>query len=176
DLIPEQKIKGLSHGQRVKANLLLVLARRPKLLVLDEPTTGLDPVARQETLRELMDVMMDEDRSILFSSHNTQDIEQLSDKITFIDRGRVVNSKDKETFLEEWRRVRIEIDSEKDLNSINHLVDVKRSGRVAVVTTNKFNESFIQLLKGFGASISSVESLSLEEIFVAEVFSSRGGE
>jgi ABC-2 type transport system ATP-binding protein len=56
----EQKIKGLSHGQRVKSTLLLVLARRPRLLVLDEPTTGLDPVARHEILRELTAVMNDE--------------------------------------------------------------------------------------------------------------------
>lgn len=84
----EQKIKGLSYGQRVKAALLLVIARRPKLVVLDEPTTGLDPVARHEILRELSDVMADEDRSILFSSQNTQDVEQISDCIMFIDRGR----------------------------------------------------------------------------------------
>src|ERR1700685_1427150 len=55
----EQKIKGLSHGQRVKATLLLVLARKPKLLVLDEPTTGLDPVARHEIMRELTSAMAD---------------------------------------------------------------------------------------------------------------------
>jgi ABC-2 type transport system ATP-binding protein len=73
----EQKIKGLSHGQRVKATLLLVFARRPKLLVLDEPTTGLDPVARHEILRELTAVMIEDGRSILFSSHNTQDVEQI---------------------------------------------------------------------------------------------------
>jgi ABC-type Na+ transport system ATPase subunit NatA len=64
--------------------LLLVLARRPRLLVLDEPTSGLDPVARHEMLAELMDVLKDEERSILFSSHNTLDIEQISDQITFI--------------------------------------------------------------------------------------------
>ena len=93
----EQKIKGLSHGQRVKSTLLLVLARRPKLLVLDEPTTGLDPVARHEILRELTAVMADEGRSILFSSHNTQDVEQISDQITFIDRGRIIDSMDKES-------------------------------------------------------------------------------
>jgi len=75
DLKPQQKIKGLSHGQRVKAALLLSLARRPRLLVLDEPTTGLDPVARQEVLAELMAVLADEDRTILFSSHNTLDVE-----------------------------------------------------------------------------------------------------
>lgn len=66
DLNPRQKIKGLSHGQRVKSALLLILARRPRLLVLDEPTTGLDPVARREVLGELMEVLADERRTILF--------------------------------------------------------------------------------------------------------------
>ena len=104
----EQKIKGLSHGQRTKSTLLLVLARRPKLLVLDEPTTGLDPVARHEILRELTAVMTDEGRSILFSSHNTQDVEQISDQITFIDRGHIIDSMDKEAYLDRWRRLRPE--------------------------------------------------------------------
>jgi ABC-2 type transport system ATP-binding protein len=107
----EQKIKGLSHGQLVKSALLLVLARKPKLLVLDEPTTGLDPVARHEILRELTNVMADEGRSILFSSHNTQDVEQISDRITFIDRGRIIDSMDKETYLDRWRRLRLEVPS-----------------------------------------------------------------
>ena len=87
NLHPEQLVKSLSHGERTKAALLLVLARRPRLLLLDEPTTGLDPVARHEILDELMDVVRDERRAILFSSHNTQDVEQISDQITFIDRG-----------------------------------------------------------------------------------------
>src|SRR5687767_11678260 len=104
DLRPEQRMKGMSHGQQVKASLLLALARRPRLLILDEPTTGLDPVARHEVIRELMDVMQDDRRSVLFSSHNTKDVEQISDQITFIDRGRIIESRDKETFLEGWRR------------------------------------------------------------------------
>ena len=91
--------------------LLLVLARRPRLLMLDEPTTGLDPVARHEVLRELTDVMRDDRRSVLFSSHNTQDVEQISDQITFIDRGRIIDSRDKETFLDRWRRIRVELPS-----------------------------------------------------------------
>src|SRR5690606_11765054 len=94
-----QRVKGLSHGERVKVQLLLALARRPRLLVLDEPTSGLDPVARHEVLAELMTVLEDERRGILFSSHNTQDVEQISDRITFIDRGRIIESSDKEAFL-----------------------------------------------------------------------------
>src|SRR5246127_4517993 len=90
DLKPQQKIKGLSHGQRVKGALLLSLAREPRLLVLDEPTTGLDPVARREVLSELTAVLADEHRTIFFSSHNTLDVEQISDRIAFIDRGRMI--------------------------------------------------------------------------------------
>jgi len=93
DLKTDHRIKALSHGQRVKAALLLVLARRPKLLILDEPTSGLDPVVRHEVIGELMEVLADEERSILFSSHNTQDVEQISDTIAFVDRGRLIETK-----------------------------------------------------------------------------------
>ena len=105
DLRPQQKLGGFSHGQRVKALLLLVFARHPRLLLLDEPTTGLDPVARGEVLEALADVLRDEQRSVLFSSHNTADIEQIADSITFLHGGRIVAAQDKETFLERWRRV-----------------------------------------------------------------------
>ncbi len=84
----EQNARSLSLGEHVKAALLLALARRPRLLILDEPTTGLDPVARHEVISEFMDVLRDDSRSILFSSHNTVDVERISDRITFIDRGR----------------------------------------------------------------------------------------
>ena len=70
-LIQQQVVKGLSHGQRVKAMLLLILARHPKLLILDEPTNGLDPVAKHEILTELMRVVEDDTRTILYSSHNS---------------------------------------------------------------------------------------------------------
>ena len=111
-LNPEQRVKGLSHGQRVKALLLLILARRPPLLILDEPTTGLDPVARHEVLTELMRVVEDEDRTILFSSHNTQDVEKLCDSITFIDRGQVIASRGRDELLDQWRRVRLQAPAE----------------------------------------------------------------
>src|SRR5215468_12344009 len=134
----EQKIKGLSHGQRVKATLLLVFARRPKLLVLDEPTTGLDPVARHEILRELTAVMVEDGRSILFSSHNTQDIEQVSDQITFIDRGRIIDSMDKELYLDRWRRLRLEAPAGIKLPALPGIIDVRQDGRLAVATTNDY--------------------------------------
>jgi ABC-2 type transport system ATP-binding protein len=169
----EQKVKGLSHGQRVKAALLLVLARRPRLLVLDEPTTGLDPVARQEILRELMARMADEECSILFSSHHTQDVEQISDLITFIDRGRVLDSFDKETYLDRWRRLRLEVPAGVTVPALPGVITVKQQGRIAIATANAFEPDLPIAYESTGARVQRVENMTLEEIFVANVEHSR---
>lgn len=169
----EQKIKGLSHGQRVKGTLLMVLARKPKLLVLDEPTTGLDPVARHEILRELTAVMAEDGRSILFSSHNTQDIEQISDQITFIDRGRIIDSMDKEMYLDRWRRLRLEVPHGVDLPALPGIVGIKREGSLAVATANAYVPDLAHAYESSGARVQRIENMTLEEIFVANVEHSR---
>jgi ABC-2 type transport system ATP-binding protein len=172
-LLAEQKIKGLSHGQRVKSALLLVLARKPKLLVLDEPTTGLDPVARHEILRELTEVMADEGRTVLFSSHNTHDVEQISDRITFIDRGRIIDSMDKETYLDRWRRLRLEVPSGIELPVLPGIIGVRQEGRLAVATANAFEPNLANAYENSGAIVQRIETMTLEEIFVANVARSR---
>ncbi|MEM7706444.1 MAG: ABC transporter ATP-binding protein [Pseudomonadota bacterium] len=173
DLRQEQKLKGFSHGQRVKAGLLLALARRPKLLVLDEPTTGLDPVARKEVLNELLEVLADERRAVLFSSHNTQDVEQVSDMITFIDRGRIIDSQDKETFLEKWRRVRFRAADEIREKDLSGVVEFHHRGQLGSVVTDRFEPAMTERLTHLGAEVQGVEPMTLEEIFVAEVEASR---
>jgi ABC-2 type transport system ATP-binding protein len=175
DLRAEQKIGGLSHGQRVKASLLLVLARRPRLLVLDEPTTGLDPVARHEILRELVAVVQDESRSVLFSSHHTQDIEQISDRITFIDRGRIIDSLDKETYLDRWRRLRLEVPTGVELPALPGITQLKQDGHVAVATANAFDPGLAMAYESVGVRVQRIETMTLEEIFVLKVAQSREG-
>ena len=169
ELRPKQQLRRFSHGESVKAMLLLALARRPKLLVLDEPTTGLDPVARYDLLEEFMDIIRDEDRTILFSSHNTQDIEQISDQITFIDQGRIIESRDKETFLERWRRIRLEVAEEASLPSFDSVIDVQRSGRTAVATANGYEPAIADRYRQAGALVHAIEPMTLEEIFIANV-------
>ncbi|MEO5821057.1 MAG: ABC transporter ATP-binding protein [Vicinamibacteraceae bacterium] len=168
-----QAIKALSHGERVKATLLLALAHRPRLLLLDEPTTGLDPVARHEVLAELMDAVQDERRAILFSSHNTQDVEQISDAITFLDRGRIIESKDKETFLDSWRRVHLELPVSGAAPDLPGAVDTTVSGRTAVITTRTYTPDVHGACERTGAVIRDVQRMTLEEIFVATVMSNR---
>lgn len=176
DLKAEHPVKGLSHGQRVKAALLLALARRPRLLVLDEPTTGLDPVARHEVLAALMEALMDESRTILFSSQNTLDVEQISDQICFIDRGRIIESGDKESFLDRWRRVRLDVPPDVTLPAQMGAIPspvASRSGRLTAVITKSFDQGMTDAYQAAGARVLSVEPMTLEEIFVANVLSNR---
>lgn len=174
-LIPQQKAKRLSHGDRIKTLLLLALAHRPKLLILDEPTTGLDPIARQDILDQLMQVLEDETRTILFSSHNTLDVEQISDSITFLLDGRVLDSRDKESFLDGWRRIRLQVPDHSEIPDLPGVVEVNRSGRLATVTTRTFEESILEVLGTAGNTVESVDRMTLEEIFVATVRHDRRG-
>lgn len=173
NLHAEQKVNGLSTGEHVKAALLLVLARRPRLLVLDEPTSGLDPVARHEVLAELMEVVSDEERTILFSSHNTVDVERICDRITFIDRGRIVESSDKEEFLERWRRVQLRLPSSAPLPQDERIVAANRDGQIVSITTNGFAPELMSRFNDEGAETLDVQRMSLEEIFVANVMRHR---
>ncbi len=89
-LTPTQRARGLSRGQTVRLLLLLALVRRPRLLLLDEPTAGLDPQVRRAVRRELAGAAREAGTTILFSSHLTEDVEALADEVVILDRGRVV--------------------------------------------------------------------------------------
>jgi ABC-2 type transport system ATP-binding protein len=102
----KKKVKALSNGMRTKFALALALSHDADLLVLDEPTTGLDPVFRRELLHGLSDLLQDERKSILFSTHITTDLERIADFVTFIRDGRVTLSTSREELLENWGVVR----------------------------------------------------------------------
>lgn len=172
-LEPGQTIRSLSTGERTKVLLLLALARRPRLLVLDEPTTGLDPVARHEIVSELSDVLLDDRRSVLFSSHNTRDVEQISDQITFIDRGQLVDSSDKESFLERWRRIQLDVPENIVLPKLDGVVDIVRKGHSATVTSNRWSPEIAAFYESSGATVHEIQRMNLEEIFIASVIHKR---
>ncbi|MCF6293652.1 MAG: ABC transporter ATP-binding protein [Robiginitomaculum sp.] len=169
NLTKQQKVKGLSHGQRVKTTLLLALARRPNLLVFDEPTTGLDPVVRKEVLNEMMSSLEDETRSILFSSHNTLDIEQISDYITFIYGGRIIESRNKEDFLDSWRRLRLINSNSCQLPNLPNIRSIQKSGQLCAVTVTNYEDTTPEKFTNAGFTVDTVERLTLEEIFLSSV-------
>lgn len=92
ELEPAAKIGSLSKGQKARAGLLVALAYRPELLVLDEPSSGLDPIVRRDILGAVMRTVADEGRTVLFSSHLLDEVQEVADHVTMIKEGRIVLS------------------------------------------------------------------------------------
>ena len=88
----DARVKHLSKGQRARAGLVLALAHRPELLVLDEPSSGLDPIVRRDILEAIIRTIAEEGRTVLFSSHLLHEVERVADRVALIDAGRVVFS------------------------------------------------------------------------------------
>ncbi len=101
-LPPDKQIKQFSKGMKMKLAISAALSHHPKLLILDEATSGLDPVIRDDILDMLLDFVQDETHSILLSSHITSDLEKIADYIVFIHQGKVVFSKTKDELMERY--------------------------------------------------------------------------
>jgi len=95
-LDPQKEIKALSKGMKMKLSIAVALSHDPKLLILDEATSGLDPVMRDDLLDVFLDFVQDEEHSILVSSHITSDLEKIADYITFIHEGKLLFCKSKD--------------------------------------------------------------------------------
>jgi ABC-2 type transport system ATP-binding protein len=104
----DKKYKALSHGARTKFALAMALSHEADLLVMDEPTAGLDPVFRRELLKRLSALLQDEGKSVLFSTHITSDLEKVADLITFVRAGEIVFSLTRDELLDGWAIVRAE--------------------------------------------------------------------
>lgn len=112
-----KRIKEYSKGMKMKLALIVALSHNPKVLVLDEPTAGLDPVVREQILGMFLDFVQDSSHSILFSSHIMDDLEKVADYIVFIREGEVLLSEKKDKIIYEWGVVRGE---EKILEKIDN--------------------------------------------------------
>lgn len=136
-----KKIAELSTGMKVKYSLALALSHGAKLLILDEPTSGLDPVARDDLLDIFQELVVDGEISILFSTHITSDLEKCADFITFIDNGQIINSTEKEEFVESYRLLS---GKESELNQVKEqLISYKINsfGFTGLIRTRDFDPS-----------------------------------
>ena len=97
-----KKIKTFSKGMKMKLSIAVALAHHPRLLILDEATSGLDPVMRDDILDMFLDFVQDEEHSILVSSHITSDLEKVADYIVFIHKGKIIFAKSKDELLENY--------------------------------------------------------------------------
>ena len=125
DLEGNKPVKDFSRGMRMKMSLATALSHRPRLLVMDEATSGLDPVVRGEMLDLFLEFIQDEGHGILMSSHITGDLERIADQIAYIHRGKLLFQQDKDLLLEDMAILRC---GAKDIDTLPEKLVVARRG------------------------------------------------
>ncbi|WP_069649865.1 ABC transporter ATP-binding protein [Caloranaerobacter ferrireducens] len=168
DISKTKKIKELSKGMKVKLALALVLSHNPELLILDEPTSGLDPVVRRDILNVLLDVIQDEKKSILISSHITEDIDKIADYVTYMIDGKIVLSDEKEKILSNWKKVHISKEHIND-NIKKHLMVVQENIFGITGITNNYSGILKELGENKESNGIKFESATLDDILVSYV-------
>lgn len=170
NLPPGRNVKALSKGMRTKLALLLALARRPALMILDEPTEGLDPVSIEELLQTLVRYCAD-GTSIFFSSHQLTDVERVADHIIMIDRGHLVLETSLDDLREHYRTLQVGFAEPPQLDRLQ-LAGVERvriSGRQATLLVNADAEGVARRMQSAGAVSLDISPVTLREVFLHKV-------
>ena len=165
-----QKVKALSKGMRTKLALLLALARRPELLILDEPSEGLDPVSIEALLQALV-AAAGEGTSVFFSSHQIAEVERIADRVCIIDHGSLVVDVSLDELRRDYRRITLGFpiqarEEEFRLEGIEH---VRTDGRQMTLLTKNNTDAVVERAHDLGAVSVDVVATSLREVFLAAV-------
>jgi ABC-2 type transport system ATP-binding protein len=167
----------LSKGERAQVSLALALAASPEFLVLDDPTLGLDPVARRAVFDELIAELADRGTSVFLTSHDLAGVEGIAERIAVLHVGRLLVDETLEDLKARWRSLRVSVDL--DITSLAplHVVHSARWPWGAEVVVDNFDqERFAALSEREGMAGASVEPTSLEDIFLALAGAGRGGQ
>ncbi len=170
DLDPKARVKNLSRGQRARAGLLVALAHRPELLVLDEPSAGLDPVVRRDILGAIIRTIGEEGRTVLFSSHLLDEVERVADRVAIIHQGKIMLAASMDEIKETHRRVTLRFDQSfsqppKLVGSLAH----EGGGSEWTYVCNGESDQLRFAAQALGATVVSDTALTLDEIFVTRV-------
>lgn len=167
ELDPSASAVSLSRGQRAKLALIGALAYRPELLILDDPTSGLDPLARREFIEGIVSVLADEGRTVFFSSHHVDDIDRVADRIVVIRNGKCLVESDLETVHAAWRLFRLSF-GERPAPETLALPGLRRwspEGRSGLAVFDGFTGTSMQALAELHVD-AEPRPLSLEDIYV----------
>ena len=167
-LDPAKRVKDLSKGQRARAGLIAALAYRPQLLVLDEPSSGLDPIVRRDILGAIIRTIADEGRTVLFSSHLLSEVERVSDRIAMIKNGRVLFCDTPERIHQVHARVTFRFESPRDTApQLAEALTWEGGGREWTAIVAATPDTFATVLDIDGGEVVERTSVTLDEIFVA---------
>jgi ABC-2 type transport system ATP-binding protein len=170
ELEPRQKVGTLSRGQRARAGLVTALAHRPDLLLLDEPSSGLDPVVRQDILGAIVRTVAEEGRTVLFSSHLLDEVERVADRVAFVHDGRIVVSDTLDQIKVSHRRFVVRfLQPQYSPPQLKGALGCTGEGLEWTFLANGGSEELKQAVVEHGGTIVEEASPSLEEIFVSRV-------
>ncbi len=163
----DRKIKEMSAGMRAQLNLSLAMATDPELLILDDPTLGLDTVARRQFLELSIDLLGQDGRTILFSSHILSDVERIADHIGILVAGKLVVNCPLEELKNRVKKLRLIFPDEppEDLH-LTEIVTQQRQGRELVITVANLNEQKQAIIETFKPASCTEIPMSLEDIFI----------
>ncbi|MCP4151851.1 MAG: ABC transporter ATP-binding protein [bacterium] len=168
DLSRTKKIKELSKGMKVKLSFAIALSHNAELLILDEPTSGLDPVIRREILELLQTVCQEEDKSVILSSHITDDIARIADFITFMVDGKIVMSDEKDKILANWKKIHFKKGAlDESLKGSLKNVQEQMFGSAGI--TDRYLEIKEQLSAGMETEDIKIENVNLDDILISFV-------
>jgi ABC-2 type transport system ATP-binding protein len=175
-LDPKRKISRMSKGETGKLLLMLALAQRPDLLVLDEPTDGLDPVVRRDVLTAVLDYVSETSATVFISSHLVHELERICDWVGVLDHGQLVAELPMQSFKSGIKRIRVA--DAPDVPGDTPFVILGRSpgdafSSVETWTVRGWQDPMRQYFDGVGATLRDVIDLDLEEGFVELLRSSR---
>lgn len=164
----DTKIQKLSKGMRMKVSLMVGLAIRPKLLLLDEPTTGLDPMSRKSLFTMLLDEVAEHQTSIIISSHLLNDLEQICDHIIMIRDGKIISNTSLESLKSSIRQIQVCFKDHvpAGLSEMAGVMNMKTIGRVAYLTLNGHMDKVTQALESMDILFWEPIDLKLEDIFI----------
>jgi len=169
-LPPQQKVKTLSKGMRTKLALLLAFARRPELLILDEPSEGLDPVGIEHLLRMLVAKAAD-GTTIFFSSHQIAEVERIADHVCILDNGRLLVDRSLDLLRQSCRRINLRftsVISEHQLR-IAGVQKIRTDGHRMSIFASQNADAVIARARDLGVVSVDVAALDLREIFLETV-------
>ncbi len=161
-----KKVKSLSKGMLAKLGLVLAISRDPEILILDEPMSGLNPIARDEFLDGVLRTVSDRDCTVILSSHSIDDVQRMSDSIGLIHQGRLLMHRPTEEILNETKRVRFVLDEGGSPPVLDSTVLTKNESREWFITVSGFSRLMLEKLNhNRHVHHIDVQDLSLEEIY-----------
>ncbi|HZL88603.1 MAG TPA: ABC transporter ATP-binding protein [Pirellulaceae bacterium] len=169
-LDPGQKVKNLSKGQRARAGLLVALAYCPELLLLDEPSSGLDPIVRRDILGAIVRTIADEGRTVLFSSHLLEEVERVSDCVAMLRGGKIVFAGELDDVKQSHHRLTLRFDDERQLPpALDGALSWEGRGCEWTALASGRLDDLLLASSAIGAEVVEQQPLSLDEIFLAQV-------